>query len=254
MTQLRLFAVSLAVLLAACGAEPGSDTAPTASVEAPAKAADAMPKASAGEQPLGPNESLQGVIEADFGSGMQRFRSLATKVPDDAGEAARKRLATAEGKEALASANEALEGTGRKVDAEGVQDLVDSVAGMSISDSTVLHLRSMRQFTVGLNGTAPDGAKLELMLDFDEASLGFTGNAHLNYKPAGAGSFDKYETSEVEVKIKRFERNEDGSFTATGRFTANNLAGAELSDQFKGKTLPSASGIFDVAAMPLKTL
>lgn len=254
----------LAVALAGCGkADDASANADSGSSmqaivdEAAQDAADAgaLPD---GDAPLKEGQSVQGTLQADVGNGMQAFRSLSTKVADDIGEQLDEKLGRAEGQDAIADANKKLEklGTGMKVDAGDVREIVGDMAGKTFHDSQVLHVDIIQSLQVTLKGTAGDGGNLDLGVTFDDKTLAMTGSS-LNYRPKANAMFDFYEGKggeQVTVTIDRFERNADGTYAIAGSFSAKDLPASSMAKKLPAKTLPSASGTFAFDALPLKEM
>lgn len=254
----------LAVALAGCGkADDASANADSGSSmqaivdEAAQDAADAgaLPD---GDAPLKEGQTVQGTLQADVGNGMQAFRSLSTKVADDIGEQLDEKLGRSEGQEAIADANKKLEklGTGMKVDAGDVREIVGDMAGKTFHDSQVLHVDIIQSLQVTLKGTAGDGGNLDLGVTFDDKTLAMTGSS-LNYRPKANAMFDFYEGKggeQVTVTIDRFERNADGTYAIAGSFSAKDLPASSMAKKLPAKTLPSASGTFAFDALPLKEM
>lgn len=211
-----------------------------------------------GNASLKEGQSVQGTIQADVGNGLQAFRSLATKVADDIGEQLDEKLGRREGQEAIADANKKLEklGTGMKVDAGDVREIVGGMAGKTFHDSEVRHIDIIKSLQVTLKGTAGDGGNLDLGITFDDKTLAMTGSS-LNYRPKANAMFDFYEGKggkQVEVTIERFERNADGTYAIAGSFSAKDLPASSMAKKLPAKTLPSASGTFAFDALPLKEM
>lgn len=254
----------LAVALAGCGkADDASANADSGSSmqaivdEAAQDAADAgaLPD---GDAPLKEGQTVQGTLQADVGNGMQAFRSLSTKVADDIGKQLDEKLGRAEGQDAIADANKKLEklGTGMKVDAGDVREIVGDMAGKTFHDSQVLHVDIIQSLQVTLKGTAGDGGNLDLGVTFDDKTLAMTGSS-LNYRPKANAMFDFYEGKggeQVTVTIDRFERNADGTYAIAGSFSAKDLPASSMAKKLPAKTLPSASGTFAFDALPLKEM
>ncbi len=258
-SPLLLSLLSLA-LLAGCkqDAAPSADTAasnmPAAMDQVAQDAADAGALPS-GDAPLQPGQSEQGAIEADIGNGTQRFRSLSTKVADDIAEQVDDKLDTGKGRKAIDDANRKLEqlGTGTKMDADSVRDIVGGMAGKTFHDASVTKVDIIKTLQANLSGKSGDGDQLTISLDFNEADLSFN-DASLTYRPKVKSMFDFYESKDVQVTIERFDRNADGSYALAGSFTAKDIPASNLAKELKGKVLASASGRFDYAALPLKEL
>lgn len=252
-----LLAVSLPlVLLAGCKQDAAPAAGDTASgmqavIEQAAEGA-ALP---AGDAPLQPGQSVQGSIEADVGKGMQRFRSLSTKVADDIGEQLDAKLGSGEGRAAIDDANRKLDklGTGTQVSASDVRDIVGGMAGKTFHDSVVMHVAIIQSLQVTLKGNAADGGNLDLGLTFDDKNMTLTGTG-LSDRPKAAAMFDFYESKAAQVTIERFERNADGTYAIAGTFEAKDLAASPMAKKLEAKTLPSASGRFDYAALPVKEM
>lgn len=254
----------VAVMLAACG--KAGDAASTAT---PASGMQAMVDQAAqdaadtgalanGDAPLKEGQAVQGTIQADVGNGTQSFRSLSTKVADDIGEQLDEKLGRSEGQDAIADANKKLEklGTGMKVDAGDVREIVGGMAGKTFHDSQVMHVDIIKSLQVTLKGTAGDGRTLDLGITFDDQTLAMTGSS-LNYRPKANAMFDFYEGKggeQVTVTIDRFERNADGTYAIAGSFTAKDVPASSLAKKLPAKTLPSASGTFSFDALPLKEM
>ena len=260
-------ALGLAMVAAALtGCGKGDDAAsmrtPTSGMQAivdeaaqEASDAGALPD---GDAPLKEGQTVQGTIQADVGNGTQSFRSLATKVADDIGEQLDEKLGRAEGQDAIADANKKLEklGTGMKVDAGDVRDMVSGMAGKTFHDSEVRHVDIIKSLQVTLKGTAGDGGNLELSLTFDDKSLALTGSS-LSYRPKPNAMFDSYQgkgEDTVQVTVERFERNADGTYAIAGSFTAKDVPASSLAKKLPSKTLPSASGTFSFDALPHKEM
>ena len=234
-TATASLAALLALGLIGCkqDAAPSADAGTAANgmqamVDQAAQDAQASGALASGDAPLKPGQSVQGSIEADVGKGTQSFRSISTKVADDIGEQMDEKLATGEGRKAIDDAN-------RKLDKLGVQ--VDIIHSLQVT----------------LKGSAGDGGNLDLGLTFDDKKLSLTGTS-LSYRPKATAMFDFYETKDVQVAIERFERNADGSYAIAGSFTAKNLPASKMAKKLDAATLPSASGRFDFAALPLKQM
>lgn len=250
------FSLPLALLLAACGGQDSASNTTSTTGEAVRESAQvAAAKQPAADAPLKSNESIQGMFEADIGKGMQSFRSIATRMADDLAAQMEGSIAGSEGRKAIDDANRRLDamGAGTKVSADDVRNLASSVAGQTFHDSSVLQIDIINRLQVNLNGKASDGGKLTLDLSFDDRSLALT-EAKLSYRPANAGMFDAYASNAVQVNIERFARNEDGSYAMAGTFSAESLVAEKLSKNLQGKTLPGATGHFDFAALPLKSM
>lgn len=208
-----------------------------------------------GNAPLQPGQSEQGTIEADIGNGTQRFRSLSTKVADDIADQVDEKLATGEGRKAIDDANRKLEslGTGTTMDADSVRDIVGGMAGKTFHDASVTKVDIIKTLQVNLSGKASDGGQLQLDIGFNDKSLSLQ-DAKLTYRPKGTSMFDAYESNGVQVTIERFERNDDGSYAIAGSFTAKDVPASPMAKALRGKSLASASGRFDYAALPLKEM
>ena len=211
-----------------------------------------------GNAPLKEGQSVQGTIQADVGNGLQAFRSLSTKVADDIGEQLDEKLGRREGQEAIADANKKLEklGTGMKVDAGDVREIVGGMAGKTFHDSEVRHIDIIKSLQVTLKGTAGDGGNLDLGITFDDKTLAMTGSS-LSYRPKATAMFDTYQgkgPNAVQVTIDRFERNADGTYAIAGSFSAKDLPASSMAKKLPAKALPSASGTFAFDALPLKEM
>lgn len=243
-------------LLAGCKQDTSPSTATTASgmqaMIEDAADAGALP---GGDAPLQPGQSVQGVIDADLGNGTRRYRSLSTRVADDIAEQVDEKLATGKGGKAIDDANRKLEklGTGMKVDADDVRDIVGGMAGKTFHDASVRQIDIIHTLQVNLSGKAGDGSQLQLDIGFDDKTLALK-DAKLTWRPKAKSMFDFYEGKDVQVTIERFERNADGSYAIAGSFAAKDVAASKLAKELKGKTLASASGRFDYAALPLKEM
>ena len=261
-TATASLAALLALGLIGCkqDAAPSADAGTAANgmqamVDQAAQDAQASGALAFGDAPLKPGQSVQGSIEADVGNGTQSFRSLSTKVADDIAEQLDEKLGSGEGKAAIDDANRKLDklGTGTQVSASDVRDIVGGMAGKTFHDSVVMQVDIIRSLQVTLKGNASDGSNLDLGLTFDDKKLSLTGTS-LSYRPKATAMFDFYETKDVQVAIERFERNADGSYAIAGSFTAKNLPASKMAKKLDAATLPSASGRFDFAALPLKQM
>ena len=261
-TATASLAALLALGLIGCkqDAAPSADAGTAANgmqamVDQAAQDAQASGALASGDAPLKPGQSVQGSIEADVGNGTQSFRSLSTKVADDIAEQLDEKLGSGEGKAAIDDANRKLDklGTGMQVSASDVRDIVGDMAGKTFHDSVVMQVDIIHSLQVTLKGSAGDGGNLDLGLTFDDKKLSLTGTS-LSYRPKATAMFDFYETKDVQVAIERFERNADGSYAIAGSFTAKNLPASKMAKKLDAATLPSASGRFDFAALPLKQM
>ena len=259
-TATASLAALLALGLIGCkqDAAPSADAGTAANgmqamVDQAAQDAQASGALASGDAPLKPGQSVQGSIEADVGKGTQSFRSISTKVADDIGEQMDEKLATGEGRKAIDDANRKLDKLGVQVDAGDVRDIVGGMAGKTFHDSVVMQVDIIHSLQVTLKGSASDGGNLDLGLTFDDKKLSLTGTS-LSYRPKATAMFDFYETKDVQVAIERFERNADGSYAIAGSFTAKNLPASKMAKKLDAATLPSASGRFDFAALPLKQM
>lgn len=259
-TATASLAALLALGLIGCkqDAAPSADAGTAANgmqamVDQAAQDAQASGALASGDAPLKPGQSVQGSIEADVGKGTQSFRSISTKVADDIGEQMDEKLATGEGRKAIDDANRKLDKLGVQVDAGDVRDIVGGMAGKTFHDSVVMQVDIINSLQVTLKGSAGDGGNLDLGLTFDDKKLSLTGTS-LSYRPKATAMFDFYETKDVQVAIERFERNADGSYAIAGSFTAKNLPASKMAKKLDAATLPSASGRFDFAALPLKQM
>ena len=259
-TATASLAALLALGLIGCkqDAAPSADAGTAANgmqamVDQAAQDAQASGALASGDAPLKPGQSVQGSIEADVGKGTQSFRSISTKVADDIGEQMDEKLATGEGRKAIDDANRKLDKLGVQVDAGDVRDIVGGMAGKTFHDSVVMQVDIIHSLQVTLKGSAGDGGNLDLGLTFDDKKLSLTGTS-LSYRPKATAMFDFYETKDVQVAIERFERNADGSYAIAGSFTAKNLPASKMAKKLDAATLPSASGRFDFAALPLKQM
>lgn len=257
-TSIFVLALAIAAALAACGnpEAPSSAAAPADGLREVID--DVAAKLPAADAALQPGQTVQGTIEADAGRGMQSFRSLATKVADDIGKQMDARLDTGAGRKALDDANRKLDklGTGTRIDAGDVRDLVGGMAGKVFHDSAVRHLEIISSLQVSLSGRAADGGKLDIALSFDDANTNLS-RASLSYRPDARSTFEYYETAKdtpPQVTIERFQKNADGSYAISGTFSATSVPASKLAKQLKGTTLPQIDGRFDFAALPLKEM
>jgi len=257
---------SLAVVVAAlsaCGNTSTTAPADTASgmqaaVEQAEGDAQAAGAASTGDAPLKPGQTIQGSIEADVGNGTQSFRSLATKVADDIGAQVEGKLDTGKGQRAIDDANRKLEklGVESRVGADDVRDMVEGMAGKTFHDASVMQVDIIKSLQVSLKGTASDGAQVDLAMTFDDKSLALT-SSNFSYRPKANAMFDFYQSKgdkDVEVTLERFERNADGTYALTGTFAAKDLPASKMAKKLPSASLPSASGRFDYASLPLKQM
>jgi len=251
----------VALALAGCGkagdAEPASTGKQAVVDEAAtdAAAAGALPD---GDAPLKEGQAVQGTISADVGNGSQDFRSLSTKVADDIGEQVDDKLGTGEGQRALDDANRKLEkmGVDARVSDTDVRDIVGGMAGKTFHDASVMQVDIIKSLQVSLKGTASDGAQLDLAMTFDDTSLTLT-SSNFTYRPKANAMFDFYEAKDKEgfaVTVERFERNADGTYAIAGSFTAKDVPASAMAKKLPSASLPSASGRFDYASLPLKQM
>lgn len=254
-------AVLLALSLIGCKQDvaPSADAGNASSgmravVDQAAQDAQASGALASGDAPLKPGQSVQGSIEADVGNGTQSFRSLSTKVADDIAEQLDEKLGSGEGKAAIDDANRKLDklGTGTQVSASDVRDIVGGMAGKTFHDASVRRIDIIRTLQVNLAGKSGD-SQLQLDLGFDDKTLALA-DAQLTYRPKASAMFDVYESKDVQVTIERFERNADGSYAIAGSFTAKDLPASKMAKKLDADVLPSASGRFDYAALPLKEM
>lgn len=253
----QLLAFALIPLFAACGEKTASD-ASTAGTPVQAATEAAAATASNNASALQPGQSVQGMIDADIGKGMRAFRSLSTKVAEDIGQQVDAGLESGKGERALADANRRLAQTGAqaRVSADDVRNMVGSMAGKTFHDSAIRHTAIIKSLNASLAGTASDGARVSIELRFDDASETLQ-EASLSYQPAGQSAFNTYQTTKqepVQVKIERFARNADGSYTLIGSFHAENVPPGSLSKKLAGTTLAAISGRFTFEALPAKDL
>ena len=253
----HISALSLTVLLAACGEpQPANTASPAdAALKAAETAAANAPKAQAALQP---GQSVQGMIEANVGKGMQSFRSLSTKVADNLDKQLEEKLGTGEGKRALNEANRTLRDSGIKqeVSADQVRDFIGGMAGKTFHDSMVQHIGMIGQLNVALNGTAADGTKLTLDLSFDDANMALK-SASVTYQPDSRAMFDSFRSDDEappQMTIERFEKNADGSYALSGSFRAQNVPASKLAKKIKGQTLAGAEGRFAFETLPFREL
>ena len=219
--------------------------------KANAAANDAKPSGDA----LGPNERVQGTLQLDIGNGVATFRSIATKIPDDLGKTAAKRMGTAAGQNDLAGANAKI-GGGANVTAQDVQELADAFAGKTVYTSQMhsIAIANMRQ--IELAGVAADGRKLTLHINFPMDSDTPTG-AKLEYVPDGNKRMQSFETDRkdkgsVQVTLDRFERVDDKTLSIAGSFKATNLQPGVLAKDLAGQDIPNASGSFDFTEINIR--
>ena len=260
-TTTTTLAALLALGLLGCkqDAAPSSDAGTAASgmqavVDQAAQDAQASGALASGDAPLKPGQSVQGTIQADVGNGSQSFRSLSTKVADDIGEQVDEKLGSGEGQAAIDDANRKLDtlGTGTQVSASDVRDIVGGMAGKTFHDASVRRIDIIHTLQVNLAGKSGD-SQLQLDLGFDDKTLALA-DAQLTYRPKASAMFDVYESKDVQVVIERFVRNEDGSYAIAGSFTAKDVPASKMAKRLDAATLPSASGRFDYAALPLKEM
>ncbi|MEZ5455054.1 MAG: hypothetical protein R3F04_02930 [Lysobacteraceae bacterium] len=254
---MRILIPALILVLAGCGEQqPANPSSPVDAVRQAAETAAAKtPPQSAALQP---GQSVQGMIEADVGKGTQSFRSLSTKVADDLDKQIEEKLRAGEGQRALNEANRTLRDSGVKqeVNADQVRDFISGMAGKTFHDSVVQHIGMIHQLNVTLGGTAADGTKLSLDLNFDDTSLQLKA-ASLTYTPDPRAMFDSYRADDdapPQVTIERFEKNPDGSYALAGSFRAQNVPASPMARKIKGKTLASAEGLFAFEALPFREL
>lgn len=254
-----LTTLALSLLLAACGDghTPAPQAASPAATAMGALDAAAALSADAGTA-LQPGQSVQGVIEADVGHGVQVFRSLSSKLADDLDQHLDQALASRAGQDALGEANRSLQASGinQKVAAEQVRGLAAGLAGKTMHDSQVRHIGMVNRLEVGLSGTAADGARLTVNLGFDDSTLQLQ-HASVEVQPDPReimGRFQSVKEAPPTVTIERFERNPDGSYALAGHFSASDLPAARTARTLTGQTLARAEGRFAFDALPFREL
>ena len=235
------------LLLTACGADPSS--ADSATTTASSTSRTSTTKSKTEFAPLKDNETIQGVLEADIGKGLVPFRSLATRISDDLGAEADRKLATTQGREKLAQANASTEGTGVSLSASDISELAHSMAGKTISNSTVAGVRTPPMLVVTLRGQSAHGDELTVVITYDANTLQLRPGDHGNvsFTPAGGGWRDIHESRQVSLAIEHFERNADGSYAIKGRFSADNL---EADEGVKIEGPSAIEGHFDFQSLP----
>lgn len=253
---MRILIPALILVLAGCGEQQPAN--PSSPVDAVRQAAETAAAKTPPQTALQPGQSVQGIIEADVGKGTQSFRSLSTKVADDLDKQIEEKLRAGEGQRALNEANRTLRDSGVKqeVGADQVRDFIGGMAGKTFHDSMVQHIGMVHQLNVTLGGTAADGTKLALDLNFDDTSLQLKA-ASLTYTPDPRAMFDSYRADDdaaPQVTIERFEKSPDGSYALVGSFRAQNLSASPMARKIKGKTLAGAEGRFAFEALPFREL
>lgn len=248
-----LFVMPLICLLAACG-----DTVSDAPADGARKAVESViAKAPPAPTELQPGQSVQGLIEADVGQGMQVFRSLTTKMADDLDKQFDEKLAGREGQRALDEANRTLKDSGIKqeVKADQVRDLVSGLAGKTFHDSSIHIIDMIGTLDVSLSGAAADGSKATVFLRFGIDDLAFR-EGSVSYQPVARDMFDRYETTKEappSMVVERFEKNADGSYALAGSFRATDLPPIRMAKKLT-QPLPSIEGRFAFESLPAREL
>lgn len=250
---------TLSLVVGACG-DPQTPTSPATSdhpVVTGAVNTGAAQTAGTGAS-LQPGQSVQGLIEADIGNGMQVFRSLSSKLDDDLDQRVGEAMASRAGQQALGEANRSLQAAGidQKVAAEQVRGLAAGLAGKTIHDSQVRHIAMVGRLEVGLNGAAGDGARLGVNLSFDDNTLQLL-HANIDVAPDSRQIMSRFQSvkeAPPTVTIERFEKNADGTYAVAGHFSARDLQPARTARKLDGQTLPGVEGRFAFDALPFREL
>lgn len=255
MSRLSFSPLVLALtLLAGCGQqEPATSPAPTASAGDTAAASPAA-DAAAGFAALQANERMQGTLELDLGTGLQRYRSVATVVDANLGAVAAERLATADGQAALDRAN-AQTGGKVTVNAAQVQELANAMAGKTFAQAELREIAIIKTRRATLTGTAADGSQVTLGIDFPLDSDVPTG-ASLEYIPDGKRVTQSFTSTEdggpVSVTLERFDAIDARTWRISGHFTSGPLKPGVLAKPLAGQQIDGASGRFDIDELVLK--
>lgn len=207
---------------------------------------------------LQPGQSVQGLIEADIGKGMQVFRSLSSKLDADLDQRVDQAMASRAGQQALDEANRSLQAAGieQKAAAEQVRGLAAGMAGKTVHDSQVRHIAMVHRLEVGLNGAASDGARLGVNLSFDDNTLQLL-HASIDVVPDSRQIMSRFQSvkeTPPTVTIERFEKNADGTYAVAGHFSARDLQPARTARKLAGQTLPGVEGRFAFDALPFREL
>lgn len=248
------------------GTPPGSSSSstgePTAAMSAAVKQAEgAVAKAGTASTPDGNTLRLQGTMEVDAGQGKLALRSMATVIDAQLGEKTAAKLGTAQGQQALGSANASVQapGGGSKPQVTGsdIQELANSMAGRTMYSSQAMYLEIIKAYGVTLDAKsdAKGGPRIQLNLTLSENDLKLTA-AKASFYPDGTKSFESYEKKLQisDVTLDKLERKDDKTLVIAGSFTATELPAGVVAKQLKGQTLASVSGKFDFQEVPIRSL
>lgn len=277
MTQFRQYLrtmAGLAVLAAALTGCGKNNEAPVAGAAAPPAAGGngvvgslekvvsaAEPKGDAPQAPDGNTLRLQGTMQVDAGNGAVSMRSMATVIDAKLGEKTAARLGTAEGQQALNSANSSVNspvnGARPQVSRSDMQDLANSMAGRTMYTSQATHIEVIKAYGVSLDAKSDTkgGPRMQLNLTLSETDLTLSA-ATVEFYPDSGKSFESYKKkiSTSDVTIDKLERKDDKTLVLSGSFKAVDLPAAVLAKSLKGQTLASVSGRFDFQEVPIRSM
>ncbi|MBU1352166.1 MAG: hypothetical protein KKB95_09770 [Gammaproteobacteria bacterium] len=251
----------LAATLTGCGKNDEAQSAGAAA--APAKiAADvkaAATKTSAAAQgdsnktADGNTLRLQGTMQVDAGQGAVPMRSMATVIDAKLGEKTAAKLGTAQGQQALDSANASAQA---KVSGSDIQDLANSMAGRTMYTSQATHIDVIKAYGVSLDAKSDTkgGPRMQVNLTLSETDMALSA-ATVEFYPDGGKLFESYKKkiSPADVTIEKIERKDDKTLVLSGSFKATDLPAAVLAKSLKGQTLASVSGRFDFQEVPIRS-
>lgn len=262
----------LSAVLTGCGKndgaqDPGTSPPPAAKGNAAAKSVEKIvsaaetAKGSTTETPDGNTLRLQGTMQVDAGEGAVAMRSMATVVDAKLGEKTAARLGTAEGQQALSSANASVKtpvnGARPQVSGSEIQDLANSMAGRTMYSSQATHIAVIKAYGVSLDAKSDTkgGPRMQLNLTLSEADLTLSA-ATVEFFPNDGKLFESYKKKipASDVTIDKLERKDDKTFVLSGSFKATGLPAAVLAKSLKGQTLASVSGRFDFQEVPIRSM
>lgn len=247
-------ALAAAVAVAGCGGdrEASAQTGMAAVLDEVASG----PRDGAFDAPLQEGQEVQGVIAAQVEGRDVAFRSVLTRVSDDIGEKIGEAMASDKGRDAVANANERAQGAGLgvQVTGEDVARIVGGMAGKVFADAEVRASFGLPLLMMQLQGTAPDGRRLMLSLNFNRESLQFQ-DGSISYQPSAdtfAGAYvGDVDEGQLDMEIEQFARNDDGSFLVRGRFQARDLVPGRIARTLSGQ-VDSLTGRFAYDSIPFR--
>ena len=250
----------LAAALTGCGKtddaqSAGAAAAPAkavADVKAAATKATAAAQGDSNKTADGNTLRLQGTMQVDAGQGAVPMRSMATVIDAKLGEKTAAKLGTAQGQQALDSANASVQS---KVSGSDIQDLANSMAGRTMYTSQANHIDVIKAYGVSLDAKSDTkgGPRMQVNLTLSETDMALSA-ATVEFYPDGGKSFESYKKkiSPADVTIEKIERKDDKTLVLSGSFKATDLPAAVLAKSLNGQTLASVSGRFDFQEVPIR--